>query len=461
MWPKDSKFGERDAWIRFGVGLLGLAFSFGAAMFATALRHSGYVFLSAAVASFALLAAGLVGLYTVPYLAKRVARERWMEAFEYEVTKEGIVYLAAVLVISVAALNTGNNLLFIIISAMLAAVVVSGAASALTLRRLRVELTLPEHVFAAKATVARIRLSNRRRLPVFSIQVTTAELDRGKRVWRPTEFRFPPRRWSQRHWFTVNDWKLERERPNFSRESPLIATVYFPYLPPRSDSHADVTLTFPRRGAFRQRALAVSTRFPFSFVKKTRKIALEREVIVFPEVDAAERILSDLPAIIGECESQVRGQGNDLYRIRDHVAGDAARSVDWKATARSGAVMVKEFARDEDRRVRLVFDNPAATALPEAVYEEMVKAAASLAWELNRRGVPLEFLASEHHGSDLIDFLEYMAVVQPATAQSHLPDFADDAFTVVFTAGGWQNAGAGLHVVDFGGTASNHTGNEP
>src|SRR3569832_1738673 len=135
--PKSWNFGEGQAWIRFFVGLAGLALSFFAALSSTALRNGGNIVLTAAAASFALLCAGAVGLYTVPYLAKREVRESWTEAFDYEVTREGVVYLASVLIISIAALNTGNNLLFIIISAMLAAIIVSGVASALTLRRLR------------------------------------------------------------------------------------------------------------------------------------------------------------------------------------------------------------------------------------------------------------------------------------------------------------------------------------
>ena len=59
---------------------------------------------------------------TVPYLARRVAITRVREALDYEVTREGLAYMALVLVIGVAALNTGNNLLFIIVSAMLAAI---------------------------------------------------------------------------------------------------------------------------------------------------------------------------------------------------------------------------------------------------------------------------------------------------------------------------------------------------
>jgi len=440
---------DKQAWIRFFIGLGGLALSFFAALSSTALRNGGNVVLSAAAASFALLCAGAVGLYTVPYLAKRVVRESWTEAFDYEVTREGVVYLASVLIISIAALNTGNNLLFIIISAMLAAIVVSGIASALTLRRLRIEMALPEDVFARQSVIARLRLTNRRRLPVFSIQVSSAESPKGKFAWQRTTFHFPPKREKGKAWFALTDWTLRRTQITGPRETPSIDAVYFPHIAGRYAVNADVGLTFPKRGLYQQRALAVSTRFPFSFVKKTRKVSLDREVLVLPDISHAQQVLAALPALAGEFESTLRGQGHDLYRIRDLVAGDAARSVDWKATARSGGLMVREFTRDDDRRVRIIFDNPPAARLGEPEYEQMVSAGASLAWELSQRQIPLEFIAPEHHSTDVMDFLEYLALVSPALQSGHVPEVADDAFTIVLTAGDWPATGDRFYVLRY------------
>ena len=89
-------------------------------------RHSGV--------HFVLLLATCVGLVTVPYLARRVAVERLRESFDYDVTRAGIIYVLVTLVIGIAALNTGNNLLYIVVAAMLAAILVSGVVSAWVLR---------------------------------------------------------------------------------------------------------------------------------------------------------------------------------------------------------------------------------------------------------------------------------------------------------------------------------------
>ena len=113
-----------------------------------------------------------MGLTTVPYLARRVAGGRVRDAFNYDVTGVGIIYVVTVLLIGVAALNTGNNLLYVIVAAMLAAVLVSGLASAIVLRDLELDVRLPEQVFAGRPTLGKIVIRNRRRwLPSFSISV--------------------------------------------------------------------------------------------------------------------------------------------------------------------------------------------------------------------------------------------------------------------------------------------------
>ena len=104
--------------------------------------------------------------------AKRVVAERVRDALDYQVTKEGLVFIGFVLLIAIAALNTGNNLLFLIVSALLAAIAVSGAASAAELRALDLTANFPEHAFAKKACPAHITVRNLSRwLPALSIAV--------------------------------------------------------------------------------------------------------------------------------------------------------------------------------------------------------------------------------------------------------------------------------------------------
>src|SRR5437899_2846008 len=102
-----------DVWVKFLLALVGLGIAFAAALFSTVSRDAGNLWATVILASVSLLLATLVGLVTVPYLARRVAIERLRETLHYEVTRAGVVYVLVTLVIGIAALNTGNNLLYI------------------------------------------------------------------------------------------------------------------------------------------------------------------------------------------------------------------------------------------------------------------------------------------------------------------------------------------------------------
>src|SRR6185437_14334074 len=140
--------GSSGAWLRFVAAALGLALAFAAAIFSTASRDAGNVLATVILASVALLLATVVGLATVPFLARRVEARRVRDALDFEVTRSGLLYVGIVLVIGIAALNTGNNLLYIIVAILLAAMLVSGIASTVCLRGLELEVRIPEHIFA-------------------------------------------------------------------------------------------------------------------------------------------------------------------------------------------------------------------------------------------------------------------------------------------------------------------------
>jgi uncharacterized protein (DUF58 family) len=414
------------AWIRFFVGLAGLALAFVAAMSSTVFRRQGNEFGTAISASAALLLAGFVGLYTVPYLAKRAALEGFREVIDYDVTREGMVYLAVVLVVGVAALNTNNNLLFIIVAAMLSAVLVSGVASLVILRGLRLEAVLPAHVFARQSVMARLNLANKYVTPAFSVSVVPPKEQHGASLrWQRGTFAFPPKRPPHEQWVRMRDWKLVRVPATLPPEAIYRSITYFPYIAPKSVAHADVELFFAKRGRYLQDSFGIATRFPFSFLKKTRKVPLQREIIVYPAVTETDDLLEVLPMITGEFEAYVAGRGHDLYRIREHQPGDSARLVDWKATAKSGALKVREFTREDERKLRIVFDNPAPHILSEADYENSVELAASLAWHFAAMNTQLAFVAAGYSGkADVMDFLHYLATVAPAEGSNVLEEIA-------------------------------------
>src|SRR5437879_11288839 len=155
----------------------------------------------------------LVGLTTVPHLARRVAVKTLRDAVDYEVTRAGIIYVIATLLIGIAALTTGTNLRYSVVAAMLAAILVSGIVSALVLRDLQLDVRLPEHVFAGRPVLGRILLRNpRTRLPSFSIHVVPSKRKKAvsQWLWEPATFGFPPKRPPEQQWVRLPDRRVRR-----------------------------------------------------------------------------------------------------------------------------------------------------------------------------------------------------------------------------------------------------------
>jgi uncharacterized protein (DUF58 family) len=407
-----------DVWLKFLLALVGLGLAFGAALLSTASSEAGNVWASVILGSVALLMATFVGLVTVPYLARRVATERLRQTFHYEVTKVGVVYVLVTLVIGIAALNTGNNLLYIVVAAMLAAILVSGVVSAMVLKGLELDIRVPEHMFAGRPVVGRVILRNPRRLlPAFSICVLPARKEKKNRKqwrWERTIFTFPLNRPPENQWVRMRDWKVNRVEAVPTPPGIFEGMVYFPYLPPKAELPAELELQFERRGRYCESSFAVATRFPFAFLTKIRDVALDREIVVYPSIDPADELFEILPLVRGEWESFVRGRGSDLYRIREYMPEDSARHVDWKATAKSGSLKVREFSREDERKLCIVFDNPRQGVISREAYERAVNLTASLAWHFSFQEAEVSFLLSGHGRSvELHEFLAQLAVIEP------------------------------------------------
>lgn len=418
--PRFPRLRLSQVWVRFLLAIFGLTLAFGAALFSTVSREAGNIWGTITLASAALLLATFVGLTTVPYLARRVVASRVREAMDYDITRPGLFYILISVVIGIAAINTGNNLLYVVVAALLSAILVSGIASALVLRRLSLDVHLPEHVFAARPMLARLLLRNTSTwLPSFSVRVVPARRKGNPKAhwhWEAYTFGWPRNREPQNQWFRLPDRRLRRVFDEMDK--PILQEpVYFPFIAAGQELRADLEITFPARGRYCERDFGLATRFPFAFLMKTRRINLVREVIVYPGVDSADEFREVLPMVTGEFETFVRGRGNDLYLIRDYMPDDSARHVDWKATARTGALKVREFSREDERKLRIVFDNPAPGVLPPEVYEQGVRLAASLGWHFHHEDVEVSFVAPGLEPTeDVFSFLRYLALVQPQEA---------------------------------------------
>jgi len=179
----------------------------------------------------------------------------------------------------------------------------------------------------------------------------------------------------------------------------------------------------------------LSTRFPFAFLTKIRRVADMREIIVYPPVLLARDQIELIPRIAGEIENFFRGRGNDLYRLREYMPDDSARHVDWKATAKTGSLKVREFSSEDNRKLRIVFDNPSPGMLSAKKYEEAIATAASLAWHFAKES-EVSFASHDSvEGSDVHRFLSFLATVEPKRSSSVLENLkSSDQYNIIISA---------------------------
>ena len=432
-----SRLWLSEVWIRFLLAIVGLGLAFGAALFSTITRESGNLWATLVLASVALVLAVIVGLTTVPYLARRVAVARIRNVFDYDVTRAGIVYVVIVVVVGIAALNTGNNLLYIIVAAMLGAILCSGFASAMVLQNLQLDVQVPEHVFASREAAARIRLRNLRRWPSFSISVVSSPRSTGSKKWRwqATTFSFPSGRAPDKQWFSLPDRQLRLVAVTPAAPEIFQSPAYFPYLPARTELAADVKLCFEQRGRYQQESFGLATRFPFAFLVKTRRVPLTREILVYPSVEPTDEFFEVLPLINGEVESWQQGRGTGLYRIRDYTQEDSARHVDWKATAKSGSLKVREFTREDEPSCASSSIIPSAAQYRAETTERAVRLAASLSWHFAGEPAEVSFATQQYAGDDVHQFLSRLAVIEPEATLLPLHDLQlATGYNIVLTA---------------------------
>jgi uncharacterized protein (DUF58 family) len=357
---------DRPGWRNFAIAMGTLAVALLVALYSASIAEEGRVWAAATAAAIALALAGWVAVAIVPKLARRTSLRWFVYQINYRLTREGLIYLAAVFVLVLAAVNTGNNLLFMILACLLAGILISGILSRIVLTGVELKLELPEHIFAEHPIVAVVELVNEKRvLPSFSLRVL------GERM----------------------------NKKSFAQI--LTQPIYFPYIPRHASARQRVELVFPRRGIYREDAFAIRTKFPFGFLEKTRRVDSPLEVIVYPHVEPTEEFFEILPLLSGEMVSSYRGRGNELHSIREYVPTDGARFVDWKASAKTGALKVREFAREDERRLMLVLDpyvgppradlGRLARAEMDERFERAVSLCACIAWHFYEINAVMQF----------------------------------------------------------------------
>jgi uncharacterized protein (DUF58 family) len=205
-----------------------------------------------------------------------------------------------------------------------------------------------------------------------------------------------------------------------------------------------VVVVFPERGRHGENLFSISTKFPFGFLRKSTRVTLRRETIVYPAIETHAGREDLLESIADEVETQRRGDGRDFYRIRPYEPQESARHVDWKSTAHAGGLQVREFTRDEPGTVEVVFDARVKPGALRQRFEDLVEDCAFVVWGLVDRDVRVwfrsgDFVVAVPEQGEVYDLLRFLAEVQPVMAgdgdQAEV-DPGDSNLRIVFGVGG-------------------------
>ena len=260
-------------------------------------------------------------------------------------TTGGALFSVGSLAIGLAAVNTGNNLLFLLLGAMLGFIALSGWLSERVLRQLEI----------------------RRRTP------------RGVTVERPLRITYYVT--NHKRWFpTLAVYLIETGLP----EPAFIGRV-----------GADESLAvgsenrFVQRGVYPLETLTLSTSFPFGLFTKERDVPLPGELVIWPRSDRPVR-LSTPPGGRGKPEFFDSSEGAPAARgeyrgLRDYRVGDDPRDIHWRTTAKIGTPVTREYDQDPNETIRICLDTRGE---PGEAAEAAIEVAAAVAARAYRRGRP-------------------------------------------------------------------------
>jgi uncharacterized protein (DUF58 family) len=278
---------------------------------------------------------------------------RWLRPpRRFPPTREGWWFLSATLLVGLAAINGGINLLFLVFGMMLSLILASGVLSEICLRHLAVTRRMPGTVHAGTAYLMGIAVRNdKRRIPTFSLEVEDL---------------------------------LEGQ--------PVERRCYYLKLPASRMQETAYKHVLPRRGCHRFTGFRISTRFPFGFIRKSRDIDAPAEVLVYPAlVPVPEALIRGGIAEAARQHMAVLSRSGEFHGLREFRQGDDPRDIHWRISARRGRPFVRELEEETGRIVIVVLDTaaplPGSGAVAERAFEDAVSLAASLAVALLRKGL--------------------------------------------------------------------------
>jgi len=249
----------------------------------------------------------------------------------------GAIYLVTSVLVLGAAIYTQANLLFWAFGLMVGGLLVSVVMAWQTLRGVRVQRLMPSHGVAGEALVLRYRVENRSWLPAFGVVV--AESWGRRRGLKPD----------------AGGAALAGERPRLAGRP----AGWMLHIGPRQALQAEAVCWPLRRGPLKFQRVRLWCSHPFGIVRREIEIEEPGEVLIYPHLYRVDRkLLFSLTRHDPLASRQIdRAGGNEeFYGLRAYRAGDNVKHIDWKRTAKTRALVVKEMTLPSPPRVMILID---------------------------------------------------------------------------------------------------------
>jgi len=242
---------------------------------------------------------------------------RWKPPRKLKLTREGKYFIGVTFGVGFAAINTGNNLLYLLLGMLLALIIVSGVMSELSLRELTVVRRLPPRAQVGRAHLVEIEVFNhKQRIPSYAIEVEDL------RAGQPADKR-----------------------------------CFFLKISPRSAQVAAYRRTPARRGRDRHVGFRVATRFPFGLFEKSREIAAEGDLVIYPGVDPVILPSDAVGERAGGSSALGRGTGDEVLGVRPMREGDDPRDIYWRKSTHPDHFVLRERGRETRRDVAFLLES--------------------------------------------------------------------------------------------------------
>ncbi|NOZ13821.1 MAG: DUF58 domain-containing protein [Acidobacteria bacterium] len=262
-----------------------------------------------------------------------------------KLTREGKGLIVTGVLVAMAALNTGNNLIYLLTALMLALGILDVAAGWFNLRKISGDADVEEPVYAEEELSVTFRFLNERK--------------------HGTSFLV----------------KLLDPAAGLSATAPRIA--------PDSMTTIRSQAVFRRRGRVCLSEMKLVSGYPFGFYQNSRNLKNPKHFLVYPKLMDVRNLLEGSRGMTADGVLP-HPAGEDFTDIRPYRQGDPMRDIHWKATAKSGHFMVKEFRAGISRQVTVALDSGVEADME--TLEKGISLAASLVDLFFSDGIPVRLL---------------------------------------------------------------------